>query len=1009
MPNKYRILENLQVPDSTVKNWQVIIDLLAELAEVPAALIMRVHADAIEVFTRSQNEGNVYEQGEQAALNQGLYCETVMDSLQPLHVPNALQDPAWNQNPDIQLGMIAYYGLPLTWPTGEIFGTICILDRKTNEFNDHIRSLVSRFQESILYSLETIYQTNEARQALQESAQRYHSVTKASRDGFWVVDLQGKLLEVNDAYCNLSGHTREQLLTMTINDLETVESQKDTQQHIQRIIDKGSDIFESVHIRADGHTWPVEVSVISSAAEGGRLFVFLRNIEQRKHSEKMQELRRQFSEMVYISSQDEIMRTALNTAEALTNSQIGFFHFVEKDQQTISLQVWSSRTLHEMCFAEGNSLHYPVSEAGVWVDCIHQRHTVIHNDYAALPHKKGLPDGHAPLLRELTVPIFRDQKIVAVMGVGNKQTDYDDIDADKVEQIADMAYDYVERKQAENQIEFMAYYDMLTSLPNRELLSDRLKQAISMSRRSGHLLAICYLDLDGFKPINDAYGHDLGDLLLVDFAERLKADLREGDTLARIGGDEFVILLNELSSIYDGEVIISRTLDSITEPFEIKGIRLHISGSIGVNFFPQDDADPDTLLRHADQAMYKAKSAGKSQYRLYDPVQDLKVHSHRQELDEFALALDNQQLVLYYQPRVDLASGKVTGVEALVRWQHPEKGLLSPAAFLPLIEGSPEEIMLGEWVLRSALEQHFTWLDQGTDMPVSVNISPRHIQLRGFVDNLANLLAEFPEGTSEKLELEVLETSAIGDTSSVADIMNQCAQLGVHFSLDDFGTGYSSLTYFHRLPIDVLKIDQNFVKDMLDDVRDLDIVEGVLRLADALKRPVVAEGVESVELGMMLLQLGCRYAQGYGIARPMPAAQLPSWLSQWHENSIWSTLAQETQGYAESYDLNVSIFSHRQWLNRVIDCIHTERPGDLFKLAEKPCQFGRWYHGIGKTRYGHSPVYAFIEPKHRSVHYLAHDLAELLKDKDRKQVDNKLAKIKILGQEMIDLLKKLPT
>ena len=614
-----------------------------------------------------------------------------------------------------------------------------------------------------------------------------------------------------------------------------------------------------------------------------------RDITERKRGEELSRLRQELSDLVYSSDLDRLMRKAVDMAEELTGSQVGFFHFVEKDQEAIGLQVWSTRTMRDMCFAQGEGLHYPVSQAGVWTDCIHQRRSVIHNDYVGLAHKKGLPDGHAAIVRELVVPVFRDGRIVAVMGVGNKLEDYELTDQILLEQIADITQDFVERKQAENKIEYMAFNDVLTGLPNRQLLADRLQQAVSLSQRSGQLLAICYLDLNDFKPVNDRYGHHVGDMLLVQLGKRLQDGLREGDTLARLGGDEFVILLNNLRSIFDGEDIIGRILDEINQPFEIETQRIHISGCIGVTVFPMDDSDADTLIRHADQAMYKAKAEGKATYMLYDPVQDQKLQAQRRALQEFESAVGSGQLVLHYQPRINLETTEVISMEALVRWQHPEQGLLPPGRFLKMIEGTPQETLMGEWVLRSALDQHMVWRSQDVSLPISINISPRQIQTPGFAEFLSAILTEYPQDVADHLELEVLETSAFGDTSHVSGVMRDCTSLGVKFSLDDFGTGYSSLTYFHHLPFSVLKIDQNFVRGMLDDSQDLDIVEGVLRLAAALQRPVVAEGVESIELGMMLLRLGCQYAQGYGIARPMPAERVTRWLAEWKNCLLYTS------------------------------------------------------------------------------------------------------------------------
>ncbi len=848
-----------------------------------------------------------------------------------------------------------------------------------------------------------------AEQAILESSQRYQAVLSSTRDGFWVVQSEGFLVEVNDAYCRYSGYTKEELLGMHVTDLDAKEDRNKANERMQQVIEQGSAIFETMHAHKDGSLFPVEVSISYSGLQGGQFFCFFRDIRDRKESESLLELRQELGELVYTESLPTLLRCALDAAEAMTRSQIGYFHFVEKDQESVTLQTWSTRTLREMCYLKGEGLHYPISEAGVWVDCIKVREPVIHNDYESLPHKKGLPEGHAPVVRELTVPIFRGQRIVAVIGVGNKPEYYDDHDLSIVTRIANMTFDFVEHKQAEQQIQYMAYNDVLTGLPNRQLLADRLHQAIAQVRRNDERLAICYIDIDGFKPINDHFGHDVGDRLLIELSHRLSEDLRDGDTLSRLGGDEFVLLVGGLGSIYHGEEIVQRVLDSIAQPFEIDRRRMHISASIGVTFYPDDNVDPDTLLRHADQAMYRAKEMGKNTYSLYDPIQDKKIHAQQKALIEFAQAMAKFELCLYYQPRIDLRSGKLASVEALIRWNHPENGLLLPRKFLHQIKDTPLEIALDEWVIKAALDQHMAWRQQGLTIPVSVNLCTRHIQQRSFPEDLKKLLSQYPAEITNYLELEILETSAIGDTSLVSEIMSECRSIGIHFSLDDFGTGYSSLTYFHRLPISVLKIDQHFVRDMIRDPRDQDIVEGVLRLAEALKRPVVAEGVESIEHGLMLLQLGCQFAQGFGIAKPMPASSVLTWTQTWTDHQDWHNLRDYIQEPVEPYDLNVAIFAQRHWLSIVkwylSSGLTTQRP----ELDENACQFTKWYRGIGETRYGNRKPFPFIQAKHSELHELAKKLILIAERQSIEAAQLRLIEVETLGKDLIDLLRKLNT
>lgn len=449
-------------------------------------------------------------------------------------------------------------------------------------------------------------------------------------------------------------------------------------------------------------------------------------------------------------------------------------------------------------------------------------------------------------------------------------------------------------KEHQRQLEYIAHYDALTGLPNRVLLADRLKQAIARSHRSGRSLAVLYLDLDGFKAVNDQHGHDIGDQLLVNISHRLKEVLREGDTLARIGGDEFVVVMADLEQPHDYEAVLTRLLNVAAEPVTLNQNLLLISASIGATLYPQDIADADQLLRHADQAMYVAKQAGKNCYHLFDVAKDIAVKTQRESLEHIRVALDRNEFLLYYQPKVNMRTGEVIGAEALVRWQHPERGLLSPAAFLPVIEDHPLSIELGDWVINEALQQIAHWQNIGLLIPVSVNIGALQLQRSEFVTHLAAQLAAHPQVPAAYLQLEIVETSALEDIAEVANIMRCCRDLGVSFAVDDFGTGYSSLTYLKRLPAELLKIDQTFVRDMLDDADDLAIVKGVIGLANAFHRQVIAEGVETVAHGELLIPLGCELAQGYGIARPMPAIDLPAWVATWKPASAWTILPRLT-------------------------------------------------------------------------------------------------------------------
>ena len=446
-------------------------------------------------------------------------------------------------------------------------------------------------------------------------------------------------------------------------------------------------------------------------------------------------------------------------------------------------------------------------------------------------------------------------------------------------------------KAHQQQLEQIAHFDVLTSLPNRLLLADRLQQALVQVARREQTLAVVYLDLDGFKAINDRHGHDAGDQLLIALASRMKQALREGDTLARLGGDEFVAVLIDLADAPDCVPMLARLLVAAAQPVQVGPLVLQVSASLGVAFYPQgQDVDADHLLRQADQAMYQAKLAGKNRYHIFDATQDDSIRDHHESLERIRRALNDGEFLLYYQPKVNMRTGQIMGVEALIRWQHPQLGLLAPALFLPAIEDHPLAVAVGEWVINAALSQIAVWLEAGLDMTISVNVGARQLQQPDFIDRLRAILTAHPQVSPCRLEFEILETSALEDIAQVSELIAACAQLGVCFALDDFGTGYSSLTYLKRLQVTMLKIDQSFVRDMLDDQNSLAILEGVIGLAAAFKRQVIAEGVETVAHGTLLLQLGCELAQGYGIARPMPAHELQQWSATWQPAPAWREL-----------------------------------------------------------------------------------------------------------------------
>tara|TARA_R110001592_G_scaffold181747_1_gene424591 strand:+ start:9554 stop:12154 length:2601 start_codon:yes stop_codon:yes gene_type:complete len=448
--------------------------------------------------------------------------------------------------------------------------------------------------------------------------------------------------------------------------------------------------------------------------------------------------------------------------------------------------------------------------------------------------------------------------------------------------------DITDIKAHQNQLEHAAHYDALTNLPNRTLLADRLPHKLLQHQRNGKMLAVVYLDLDGFKTINDSHGHSMGDQLLIKLSQRMSEALREGDMLARIGGDEFVAIIGNLDDPSHCIPVLDRLLHASSKAVIINDTRLKVSASIGVSIYPTCGIEADLLLRQADQAMYMAKESDKNCYHFFDINSAEEQRNLQEELNEIRRALDQNEFLLYYQPKINMRTGEVVGAEALIRWLHPERGLLGPIEFLHIIEEHSIRLEVGDWVINSALRQMSYWNELNQQIPVSVNVGAYQLQDSNFLSKLAISLTNNPSIQASQLELEILETSALEDVSQVSALIQDCQGLGVGFSLDDFGTGYSSLAYLKRLPVGSIKIDQSFVRDMLIDSDDLAIVKGIIGLAEVFKRQVIAEGVETLAHGEVLLSLGCEIAQGYGIARPMPASELPLWIEQWHANPAWT-------------------------------------------------------------------------------------------------------------------------
>ena len=765
--------------------------------------------------------------------------------------------------------------------------------------------------------------------ALRDSEERFRALHDASSSGIMIHE-HGVILECNQGLAAMTGYSVAELVGMDGLRLCAPEWRERVVSYTRSGLDK---YYDAVGMRRDGSRYQLSVHSCDVPYKGRRVRAteFI-DITERKQAEEQLAL----AASVFTHAREGIMIT--DTAGKIIDVNESFSRITGHPRDEVIGQ--NPRLLNsgrqEAAFYSG--LWRDLAEKGHWYGELWNR------------RKNGELFASMQTISEVRDAQGEPQQYVAL---------FSDITAAKTHQ---------------KQLEHIAHYDGLTTLPNRVLLADRLQHAMAQVPRRKNYLAVAYLDLDSFKSVNDQHGHETGDQLLIAMARHMKQALREGDTLARLGGDEFVAVLPDLDDTAACLPILSRLLAAAAQPVVVGELRLEVSASVGVTFYPQtEEIDADQLLRQADQAMYQAKQAGKSRYHVFDDEQDRNVRGHHESLEHVRHALAAREFVLYYQPKVNMRQGTVIGAEALIRWQHPERGLLPPAVFLPVIEDHALAIDVGEWVIDSVLTQMERWRDQGLDLPVSANVGARQLQQPGFVSRLGQLLAAHPTVRPGDLELEVLETSALEDLGRVAQIIDECSALGVRFSLDDFGTGYSSLTYLKRLSVSQIKIDKSFVRDMRDDPDDLAILQGIVGMAGAFRRQVIAEGVETVEHGAMLLQLGCERAQGYGIARPMPAADLPGWAAAWRPDPAWRDARRLRR---DDLQLLFACVEHRAWVGALEEHLRDEQSARP-TLDERRCRFGVWLESEGLARYGDHPGFAAATALHAQAHAVAAQLCAL--------------------------------
>jgi len=504
------------------------------------------------------------------------------------------------------------------------------------------------------------------------------------------------------------------------------------------------------------------------------------------------------------------------------------------------------------------------------------------------------------------------------------------------------------------------------------------------------------------------FGHHFGDQVLVQLALRIKHTLRGHDVVARLGGDEFALLLNNLKNKEEVVACLQRLFHAFAQPIQLDGHSVTLGASLGVAIYPDHHDELDVLIRHADHSMYLAKQQGKNQFVIFDQTDNLEQQELNTLFQDVHDAILANEFKLHYQPKVNMRTGKVFGMEALLRWQHPTQGNRPPLSYLPKIEQHDIIIELGNWIIDTALIQIARWHQQGKDWIVSINIASHHLQQPDFYTALTRALARHPNAPAHLLELEILETVVLTDVIYVKELINQCQSLGVHVALDDFGTGYSSLSYLKSLPTETIKIDQSFVRDMQTDKGDLAIIEATISIGKAFNRHVLAEGVETDEQGVILMRLGCDFAQGYGIAKPMPAELILDWANAYRSSELWQAWNSQHWDLVD-LPLIMAQRDHINWIKGVENFVMMPESDKTPEIEyHHHCRFGQWYYGVGK-RYSSTAAYHDIEAPHRKIHDLAQHIVDDVKHGKLEEANQKILLINALKQEVLSSLMALQT
>ena len=690
----------------------------------------------------------------------------------------------------------------------------------------------------VVYVASDVTERRRNEQAMRESEHRYRTLFEGNPLPMWVYDFETlRFIAVNEAAARHYGFSKDEFLQLTIADIRPAEEIPHMMKTLSALHDSDRNrIFR--HRKKDGSVFDAEITSFEFVSGGrrARLVIAVDVTERHRAEERLRESEERYR-LLFERNLAGVFRSTLDGRILEVNEALARIFGYERD---------------ELLKQTSYTLYFNAEERHRIMARLREQHT-LSNVELRMKRRDGSP-----------VWVLENMNLLETADGGI---------------IEGTIIDITERKAAQEQVEYQAYHDVLTGLPNRLLFRDRISVALAHARRSRRAVAVMFLDLDQFKLVNDTLGHTVGDGLLQAAAERLVSCVRGNDTVARMGGDEFTILLSDLADTRAAATVAQKILDNISRPIEVDGHELFATTSIGVAIFPDDGMDAETLLKNADRAMYRAKELGRNNYQFATRAA-IEAGAGRLSLERsLHHAFDRKEFVIHYQPMIEVGTQRVIGAEALIRWKSPEFGLMSPDEFIPVAEECGLILPIGEWVLRTACGQMQSWRRGGHhDLHVAVNLSARQFQQHDLTDMIERILHETALPASA-LDVEITESTAMHNAELSLNIMSRLKQMGVHISIDDFGTGYSSLSYLKKFPIDTVKIDQNFIRDLSQGSNDGAIISAVISMARALKLRVVAEGVETeAQLAFLRLQ-HCETIQGFLYSRPLPAEEFEAVLA----------------------------------------------------------------------------------------------------------------------------------